>query len=40
VVEVKVAEMRREHPLWGAKRIRMELLGRPVAGVVSRLHSP
>ena len=33
-VEVKVAEMRREHPRWGSKRIRMELLRRPVAGVV------
>ena len=28
-VEVAVAEMRREHPRWGAKRIRMELLRRP-----------
>lgn len=28
-VEVRVAEMRREHPRWGAKRIRMELLRRP-----------
>ncbi len=26
VVEVTVAEMRREHPRWGAKRIRLELL--------------
>ena len=34
VVEVKVAEMRREHPRWGSKRIRMELLRRPVAGLV------
>ncbi len=25
-VEVRVAELRREHPRWGAKRIRMELL--------------
>src|SRR6186997_2168196 len=33
-VEVKVAEMRREHPRWGSKRIRMELLRKPVAGVV------
>jgi transposase InsO family protein len=31
-VEVRVAEMRREHPRWGAKRIRMELLRRPVEG--------
>jgi len=28
-VEVRVAEMRREHPRWGAKRIRMELLRAP-----------
>ena len=28
-VEVVVAEMRREHPRWGAKRIRLELLRRP-----------
>jgi transposase InsO family protein len=28
-VEVRVAEIRREHPRWGAKRIRMELLRRP-----------
>ncbi len=28
-VEVAVAEMRRKHPRWGAKRIRMELLRRP-----------
>ncbi|HEY9291123.1 MAG TPA: IS481 family transposase [Microlunatus sp.] len=28
-VEVAVAEMRRLHPRWGAKRIRMELLRRP-----------
>jgi transposase len=35
MVEVKVAEMRREHPRWGSKRIRMELLRKPVAGVVA-----
>ena len=29
-VEVAVAEMRRKHPRWGAKRIRMELLRKPV----------
>lgn len=29
-VEVRVAELRREHPRWGAKRIRMELLRKPV----------
>src|SRR5829696_3183225 len=28
-VEVRVAEMRRQHPGWGAKRIRMELLKQP-----------
>jgi transposase InsO family protein len=28
-VEVVVAEMRRQHPRWGAKRIRLELLRRP-----------
>jgi transposase len=28
-VEVVVAEMRRQHPKWGAKRIRLELLRRP-----------
>src|SRR5439155_4207328 len=28
-VEVTVAEMRRRHPKWGAKRIRLELLRRP-----------
>ena len=33
-VEVRVAEMRRQHPRWGAKRIRMELLKRPVEDLV------
>lgn len=33
VVEARVAEMRRQHPRWGAKRIRMELIRRPVVGV-------
>ena len=33
-VEIAAAELRREHPRWGAKRIRMELLRRPVEGVV------
>ena len=33
-VEVLVAEMRRKHPRWGSKRIRMQLLRRPVAGIV------
>ncbi len=32
-VEVVVAEMRRKHPKWGAKRIRLELLRRPREGV-------
>ena len=32
-VEVLVAEMRREHPRWGSKRIRMELLRKPRKGV-------
>src|SRR3954452_15673846 len=30
-VEVRVVELRREHPRWGAKRIRLELLRRPAA---------
>lgn len=33
-VEVLVAEMRRQHPRWGAKRIRMELLRKPIEGVI------
>jgi transposase InsO family protein len=32
-MEVRVSELRRMHPRWGAKRIRMELLRRPVAGL-------
>ena len=28
-VEVAVAEMRREHPRWGSRRIRLEMLRRP-----------
>ena len=32
-VEVVVAEMRRQHPKWGAKRIRLELLRRPPEGI-------
>src|SRR5690348_5111051 len=32
-VEVVVAEMRRQHPRWGAKRIRLELLRRQPEGV-------
>jgi transposase InsO family protein len=34
VVEVAVVEMRRQHPRWGAKRIRMELLRRPLEWAV------
>jgi transposase InsO family protein len=30
VVEVAVAEMRREHPRWGSRRIRLELLREPL----------
>ena len=33
-VEVRVVEMRREHPRWGARRIRLELLRKPVEGLV------
>jgi transposase InsO family protein len=32
--EVTVAEMRRQHPRWGAKRIRLELLRHPPEGLV------
>jgi transposase len=32
-VEVRVAEMRRQHPRWGAKRIRLELLKKPPEGL-------
>jgi len=32
-VEVAVAEMRRQHPRWGSRRIRMELLRKPAPGV-------
>ncbi len=37
-VEVAVAEMRRKHPRWGSRRIRMELLRRPP--VATRLCCP
>ena len=33
-VEAAVAEMRRKHPRWGSRRIRLELLRAPVAEVV------
>jgi transposase InsO family protein len=32
-VEVRVAELRRAHPRWGAKRIRLEMLKAPVPGM-------
>jgi len=34
-VAVAVAEMRRQHPRWGSRRIRMELLRKPVPGVTT-----
>jgi transposase InsO family protein len=33
-VEVRVAEMRRQHPRWGSRRIRLEMLRKPVPGLV------
>jgi transposase-like protein len=36
-VEVAVAEMRRQHPRWGSRRIRLEMLRRPVDGVPAPL---
>jgi hypothetical protein len=33
-VETLVAEMRRNHPRWGSKRIRLELLKNPPDGLV------
>ena len=33
-VEVALAEMRRKHPRWESKRIRMQLLRAPVQGIV------
>jgi transposase InsO family protein len=33
-VEVAVAEMRRQHPRWGSRRIRLEMLRKPVPGLV------
>jgi transposase len=38
-VEVRVVELRRAHPRWGAKRIRMELLRRCDAGGVGGLRA-
>ncbi|MFF3866353.1 IS481 family transposase [Micromonospora sp. NPDC001898] len=40
VVEVAVAEMRREHPRWGSRRIRLEMLRRPAPWVVEDLVVP
>ena len=36
VVDVAVTELRRQHPRWGAKRIRMELLRKPVPEFAER----
>src|SRR6201984_1788253 len=42
-VEVAVAEMRREHPRWGSRRIRLEMLRKPAprapAGLVGALEA-
>ncbi|MBO0874655.1 MAG: IS481 family transposase [Pseudonocardia sp.] len=40
VVEVAVAEMRREHPRWGSRRIRLELLRRPLPWQVAGIEVP
>ncbi|WP_256371517.1 helix-turn-helix domain-containing protein [Micromonospora sp. MW-13] len=39
-VEVAVAEMRREHPRWGSRRIRLEMLRRPGPSVAQTLVVP
>jgi transposase InsO family protein len=39
-VETAVAEMRREHPRWGSRRIRLELLRRPVPWQPADLEIP
>ena len=39
-VEVAVAEMRREHPRWGSRRIRLEMLRKPAAWSVGTLVVP
>lgn len=36
-VEVAVAEMRREHPRWGSRRIRLEMLRRPAPRLTEQL---
>ena len=40
VVEVRVAEMRREHPRWGSRRIRLEMLRRPGPWAAGTLEVP
>ena len=35
-MEVRLAEMRRRHPRWGSRRIRLEMLRKPVPGVPGR----
>jgi transposase InsO family protein len=39
-VEVAVAEMRREHPRWGSRRIRLEMLRKPAPWVAEGLVVP
>ena len=39
-VEVAVAEMRREHPRWGSRRIRLEMLRKPAAWASEALVVP
>ncbi len=39
-VEVAVAEMRREHPRWGSRRIRLEMLRKPPAWATETLVVP
>lgn len=40
VVEVAVAEMRREHPRWGSRRIRLEMLRKPAPWAAEGLVVP
>ena len=37
-VEVAVAEMRREHPRWGSRRIRLEMLRKPAPWAALNLY--
>ena len=39
-VEVAVAEMRREHPRWGSRRIRLEMLRKPASRAPAGLVVP